>query len=270
MKKVTCFVNDSKLLEKIESFCEKERFTADAIKSIDDFEYDAASVIYITDDTSKTCFEALKDIPVCFIGDEKSDCNADYYFKFDFEQIHLRSLIDAVTHSGCFETATASVTPVNLSKTFKIKNDIFNIEKIVFALTKDFVYFLDFSSLEKIRVGLSEMLTNAIEHGNLGITGDDKLHATEAGTYYDLVNERLAEDKLNSKLVTFSYKIDNDGIVMDIIDEGKGFNVEELPDPTDPESLLKLHGRGILITKMYFDDVSYNEKGNHVTIKKGF
>ncbi len=55
---------------------------------------------------------------------------------------------------------------------------------------------------------------------------------------------------------------------MDIIDEGAGFNVEELPDPTDPESLFKLHGRGILITRMYFDEVIYNGKGNHVTIKK--
>ncbi len=73
----------------------------------------------------------------------------------------------------------------------------------MFALTKDFVYFLDFQSLEKVRVGLSEMLTNAIEHGNLGITGDDKLNATESGTYYDLVNERLADDKYNSRLVTF-------------------------------------------------------------------
>ncbi|PLX66258.1 MAG: hypothetical protein C0603_12700 [Denitrovibrio sp.] len=164
MKKVTCFVNDSKLLEKIESFCEKERFTIDAIKSIDEFEYDAASVLYVTDDVTKSCFEALKDIPVCYVGEGKVECEKVYNLGCDFENIHLRCLVDAVTHAGCFEASSASATPVSLNKTFKIKNDIFNIEKVVFALTKDFVYFLDFQALEKVRVGLSEMLTNAIEH----------------------------------------------------------------------------------------------------------
>jgi len=270
MKKVTCFINDSKLLEKIESFCEKERFTMDAINSVDSFEYDVASVLYITDDISKIAIEGLRDIPVCYVGQEKINSKSEYSLACDFDYIHLRCLIDAVTHSGCFEASAAAAIPVTLSKSFKIKNDIFNIEKIVFALTKDFVYFLDFQSLEKVRVGLSEMLTNAIEHGNLGITGEDKLDATENGTYYELVNARLVDPIYKSRVVTFTYKIDDEGIIMEIEDEGIGFNVDELPDPTDPDSLLKLHGRGILITRMYFDAVSYNDKGNKVTISKRF
>ncbi|PLX69055.1 MAG: hypothetical protein C0602_08230 [Denitrovibrio sp.] len=270
MKKLTCFINDSKLLEKVESFCTKEKFILDAISSPDEFDYDAATVIYITDEPQKNLFPALKDTPVCIVGEGKADVAGLHYLRNDFEYIHLRCLVDAITHNGCFEQATISVEPVSTNRIYKIKNDIFNIEKIIFALTKDFVYFLNFSDLEKVRVGLSEMLTNAIEHGNLGITGDDKLHATEDGSYYDLVNQRLSSEQYISKLVTFTYKIDKEGIIIDIEDEGSGFNVEELPDPTDPESLLKLHGRGILITRMYFDDVSYNEKGNKVTLSKRF
>ncbi|ADD67653.1 putative anti-sigma regulatory factor, serine/threonine protein kinase [Denitrovibrio acetiphilus DSM 12809] len=270
MKKLTCFINDSKLLEKIKDFCAREKFIADIINSAQQFEYDAASVVYITDMTSEISIDGLKDIPVCFIGSEKLNRRDLYKLPKDFEYIHLRCLVDAVTHSGCFEFAAVSAFPVCLSKTFKIKNDIFNIEKVVFSLTKDFVYFLDFSSLEKVRVGLSEMLTNAIEHGNMGITGDDKLHATESGTYYDLVNEKLSTPSIMKKLVTFTYTINKEGINMSIEDEGKGFKADSLPDPTDPESLLKLHGRGILITRMYFDEVKYNDKGNKVNLSKRF
>jgi len=270
MKKVTCFINDSKLLEKVNDFCEKERFTLETIESAQEFEYDAATVLYITDKSTEISIDGLKDTPVCFVGEEKIDKNSVFAIDKDFGYIHLRCLVDAITHSGCFESAAVAAEPVCLSKTFKIKNDIFNIEKVVFALTKDFIYFMDFVSLEKVRVGLSEMLTNAIEHGNMGITGDDKLDATENGTYYDLVNEKLSDKQIMNKRVTFTYKIDCEGIIMEIEDEGTGFDVESLPDPTDPESLLKLHGRGILITRMYFDEVSYNDKGNRVNLSKRF
>lgn len=270
MKKITSFINDSKLLEKIEAFCEKEKFNLEAITAPDDFEYDAAVILYITDEPEKKLFTELKDIPVCIIGEGRADVCGLYHLRPDFGYIHLRSLVDAVTHGGCFEVASVAVEPVSVSRQCKIKNDIFSIEKIIFSLTRDFIYFLSFSDLEKVRVGLSEMLTNAIEHGNLGITGDDKLNATESGTYYDLVNERLCDRRFTDRLVTFTYKIDKDGIIIEIEDEGEGFDVNSLPDPTDPESLLKPHGRGILITRMYFDDVSYNDKGNKVTLSKRF
>jgi len=269
MKKLTCFISDSKLLDRVSEFCEREKFTLELLTSVEDFEYDAGCIVYITDNLESVCSTKLKEIPVCYIGSDKTECYS-YLLPPDFQYIHMRCLVDAIAHSGCFEVAAVSATPVVLSKEFRIKNDIFGIEKVVFTLTKDFVYFLDFSSLEKIRVGLSEMLTNAIEHGNLHITGDEKFEATDNGTYYDLVDERLKDPVYNSKLVTFSYKIDNEGISMEIEDEGEGFDVESLPDPTDPESLLKLHGRGILITRMYFDEVLYNDKGNKVKLTKRF
>ena len=51
-------------------------------------------------------------------------------------------------------------------------------------------------------------------------------------------------------------------------DEGPGFDPRELPDPTDPENLLKLSGRGILLMCTFMDDVSFNDKGNEVTMVK--
>ncbi len=57
-------------------------------------------------------------------------------------------------------------------------------------------------------------------------------------------------------------------LTVTITDQGKGFDTTKLPDPTDKECLLKLHGRGIFITRMYFSKIKYNEKGNEVTLIK--
>ena len=51
-----------------------------------------------------------------------------------------------------------------------------------------------------------------------------------------------------------------------IKDEGKGFNFNELPDPTAPENLLKESGRGIFLMRNLADDVIYDGVGNSVSI----
>ena len=135
-------------------------------------------------------------------------------------------------------------------------------------MTAEFVLFFKFYELEKIRVGISEMLTNSIEHGNLEITADEKFKATEAGTYYDLLNERLNNKKFAERTTHINIDLRDNTLMVTITDQGKGFDTTKLPDPTDTEHLLKLHGRGIFITRMYFSEIKYNQKGNEVTLIK--
>ena len=47
-------------------------------------------------------------------------------------------------------------------------------------------------------------------------------------------------------------------LLIRIKDEGKGFDPTTLPDPTQPENLLKDSGRGVFLMKVYMDDVKYN------------
>ena len=135
-------------------------------------------------------------------------------------------------------------------------------------MTAEFVLFFKFSELEKMRVGISEMLTNSIEHGNLEITADEKFKATEEGTYYDLLNERLSDKRLAERTTHINIDLRDNTLTVTITDQGKGFDTTKLPDPTDTEHLLKLHGRGIFITRMYFSEIKYNQKGNEVTLIK--
>jgi serine/threonine-protein kinase RsbW len=49
-------------------------------------------------------------------------------------------------------------------------------------------------------------------------------------------------------------------------DEGDGFDWRALPDPTDKQNLLNRHGRGIMMARYAFDEITYSEKGNEVTL----
>jgi serine/threonine-protein kinase RsbW len=51
-------------------------------------------------------------------------------------------------------------------------------------------------------------------------------------------------------------------------DEGEGFNVEDIPDPRNPENLFKASGRGVLLIYNIMDEVEYNERGNRLTMVK--
>jgi serine/threonine-protein kinase RsbW len=90
-----------------------------------------------------------------------------------------------------------------------------------------------------IMVAVTESVNNAIKHGN-------KL------------------DK--SKNVFLSAISDDNSLKFTIEDEGPGFNPDELPDPTAPENLDKLGGRGIFLMKHLSDEVSFSKEGRCVEL----
>ena len=53
-----------------------------------------------------------------------------------------------------------------------------------------------------------------------------------------------------------------------ITDQGPGFDPKMLPDPTDPENLMKGSGRGLLMIRSFFDVVEHNPTGNQITMTK--
>ena len=61
-----------------------------------------------------------------------------------------------------------------------------------------------------------------------------------------------------SKLVTVDVQVGKTKITIKITDEGEGFNPAEIPDPTQPENLLKDSGRGVYLMRVYMDELNYN------------
>lgn len=61
-----------------------------------------------------------------------------------------------------------------------------------------------------------------------------------------------------SKLVTIDVTKDDAQLVIRVKDQGKGFDPDKVPDPTETDNLLKDSGRGIYLMRVYMDDLKFN------------
>jgi hypothetical protein len=110
---------------------------------------------------------------------------------------------------------------------------------------------------------LKELLLNAIEHGNLGITYSEK----DGLDMEDLeveVSRRLTLPEYREKRATINYSSDAEKVSFLIKDQGNGFDWQPYMQ-FDPERVFDTHGRGIAMANTsYFDKVEYHGNGNEV------
>jgi phosphoserine phosphatase RsbU/P len=116
-----------------------------------------------------------------------------------------------------------------------------------------------------LKIGIEEMIRNAVEHGNLGITGDEKHSALEDGVFGELVHQRLGEGDNARRKIRVTSSLSQEELVVTVTDEGRGFDWRALPE-ISPETLLRFNGRGIILTRLYFDEVRYDDPGTTVTL----
>lgn len=90
-----------------------------------------------------------------------------------------------------------------------------------------------------IMISVTECISNAIIHGN-------------------------RRDK--SKLVHLELIMEDDLLKFIVIDEGEGFDQQELKDPTAPENIEKTGGRGVFLIKHLSDEVKFEDGGKKATI----
>ena len=120
-----------------------------------------------------------------------------------------------------------------------------------------------------IEIGLLEIVTNAIEHGNLEISYKEKQQAIENNIIGELIKEREKNSKFANRKVIIHFSIDKTSCHWIIKDEGKGFDWTSIPSPLN-ENITNLTGRGIFITKHLFDELEYIGNGSIVKLKKYF
>lgn len=124
----------------------------------------------------------------------------------------------------------------------------------------------DDTTMLQISTALTEALRNAIDHGNLEL--DSKLRENDDNSYYDLGLARAQLAPYRDRRVHFRSRLTPSRAEYVIRDEGPGFDPASLPDPTDPENLLRASGRGIMLIRTFMDDVKFNETGNELTMVK--
>ncbi len=117
---------------------------------------------------------------------------------------------------------------------------------------------------QDVILGLSELLINAIEHGNLNIGYNEKSRLNDNGTLTAEITNRLNQEAYKHKKVTVQFEHHNHTIYITIIDEGLGFDWLPYMD-FDTTRLMDNHGRGIaMANKLSFSQLEYKGKGNEV------
>lgn len=91
-----------------------------------------------------------------------------------------------------------------------------------------------------ILISLTEAVTNAIIHGN---------------------------SKDESKVVQVRTRKQKDQLAVQIMDEGPGFDFNSLPDPTAPENLIKVGGRGVFLMRQLSDGICFFNNGSTVEMQ---
>jgi DNA-binding response OmpR family regulator len=156
------------------------------------------------------------------------------------------------------------------SWTYQIQNDREAIPSFVDVLLKRASGGLDRMAVLELSLALRELVLNAVEHGNLELTYEEKTRALESGTLDAMLAERAQRSPYRERSVTVSVERQDRKLTIAITDQGKGFDWRSLPDPTDPANLLLAHGRGVLLARLSVDSLGYSDRGDTVKVVKIF
>lgn len=120
-----------------------------------------------------------------------------------------------------------------------------------------------------LRIALQEIVANAIEHGNLEISTEEKAAALAGGDYEKVVEARCRDVRYRDRRVKVSVTYDRAGCTVRyrIADEGRGFDWRrELACAGGARAQPAGQGRGIQLARALVPDLAYNDKGNEVLL----
>lgn len=148
-------------------------------------------------------------------------------------------------------------------------------QKLIVAVEYRFVTLDDVASLvpvlasmcqqaDRVAPGLSDLMVNAVEHGNLGVTYREKSLLKWEGDWEAEIGRRLALPQFCERYATVRAERRPEGVVFTITDQGEGFDWKKFL-AFDPERAFDPNGRGIAMAKMLsFSTLDYQGRGNVV------
>lgn len=149
---------------------------------------------------------------------------------------------------------------------FEIPNDLAAIGPVVEFLWRRARLDIGDAEAGPFRCGLEETLINAVEHGNLGISFEEKRAALDEERYPALLAERSQEATRRGTVVHLSYQRQTDKIQCVVTDQGEGFDWRAWCGEANSNRLPVANGRGIFLARIHYHEVLYNRQGNQATL----
>ena len=193
---------------------------------------------------------------------EGIEAGAFYYLVKPYAEEVLLAIVNAAVRDSLdYQESQNELASQVLSFDF-LKTGIFQIRTLEEARALTVVLAKAFKNPERVVLGLGELLINAVEHGNLGITYEEKTHFQDINQLDEEMARRLSLPENMDKYVEVRFSRLSDEIQVKIQDQGLGFNWRNFLH-IDPSRVSDTHGRGIAMAKaLSFDRLEYNEKGN--------
>jgi len=116
----------------------------------------------------------------------------------------------------------------------------------------------------KVIMGVTELLINSVEHGNLEISYAEKTELITNGHWSDEIHNRLKQKQYQDKYTSVKFSYCKSEIKLTIKDQGNGFDFKKYLT-VDPARAFDPHGRGIAVAAMIsFDRIEFIGSGNEV------
>jgi len=127
----------------------------------------------------------------------------------------------------------------------------------------------DSNTVMRVSMALEEALQNALIHGNLEVSSELR-EIDDGKQYLELATARRQIAPYRDRRVYVRVNATPERAEFEIRDEGPGFDVSKIPDPTSPLRLDKPCGRGLWLIHAFMDQVRHNDRGNEIimTLKK--
>ncbi|MFK8067681.1 MAG: response regulator [Gammaproteobacteria bacterium] len=190
---------------------------------------------------------------------------AFYYLTKPFEQEQLLSIVDtAVQDRMQFKELQEMVHEEEDSLGLMVSSS-FRFQTIEQARSLASFLAKACPDPSKVVVGLSELMINAVEHGNLGITYEEKTELNSTGgSWVAEVSRRLELEENKHKYAIVGFQHVGRYIEITIEDQGEGFDWRPYME-IEVERLMDSHGRGIAMASMLsFENIEYRGVGNEV------
>jgi CheY-like chemotaxis protein/anti-sigma regulatory factor (Ser/Thr protein kinase) len=151
---------------------------------------------------------------------------------------------------------------------FELENDPALISPLAayFQEGLEHLGFADGTVRTQVGIAVMESVSNAMVHGNLEVASD--LRRKDKDAYVREIARRRREMPWSGRRVRCRARESTGEVEYVIQDEGPGFDPSSLPDPTAPESMHGVSGRGVWLIRTLMDQVRFNEAGTEITILK--
>jgi len=123
----------------------------------------------------------------------------------------------------------------------------------------------------QLGVVLDQALRNAMYHGNLELSVEQMQQACEEliqGRGARVIEERRREMPYCRRKIAVNVRISPDEARFTVRDEGPGFDVAAVLAQDHSDALEGTAGRGLLLMRTFMDEVTFNERGNEVTMTR--